>query len=195
METQKFELKKKIVRNCRSWFLSVPRVSVPREKKSPWLRQYQQYISNWCINVKIFMSTITWKSKILNFFSKSLKLNIDLYSDLCWRAEINIQVGLNMHLYDDIGDASLSLRGPISLYLHVICASTFMLRGVAIITMYLHIIHSSIYMLILHKTCTYMLYVQILYLHVKCTVLNCTNTVQNFEAWVFTLLTCSNGKL
>ena len=31
--------------------------------------------------------------------------------DLCWRAEINIQVGLNMHLYDDIGDASSSLRG------------------------------------------------------------------------------------
>ena len=25
---------------------------------------------------------------------------------------INIQVGLNMHLYDDIGDASSSLRGP-----------------------------------------------------------------------------------
>ena len=24
---------------------------------------------------------------------------------------INIQVGLNMHLYDDIGDASSSLRG------------------------------------------------------------------------------------
>ena len=26
--------------------LSVPRVSVPRENKSPWLRQYQSYISN-----------------------------------------------------------------------------------------------------------------------------------------------------
>ena len=32
-----------------------------------------------------------------------------LYFDLCWRAEINIQVGLNMHLYVDIGDASSSL--------------------------------------------------------------------------------------
>ena len=27
---------------------------------------------------------------------------------------INIQVGLNMHLYDDIGDASSSLRGSTS---------------------------------------------------------------------------------
>ena len=27
---------------------------------------------------------------------------------------INIQVGLNMHLYDDIGEASSSLRGPTS---------------------------------------------------------------------------------
>ena len=33
--------------------------------------------------------------------------------DLCWWAEI-IQVGLNMHLYDDIGDASSSLRGSTS---------------------------------------------------------------------------------
>ena len=32
---------------------------------------------------------------------------------------INIQVGLNMHLYDDIGDASSSLRG--SLVRHMPC--------------------------------------------------------------------------
>ena len=36
------------------------------------------------------------------FFQKKLKLNFDLYFDLCQRAEI-VQVGLNMHLYDDIG--------------------------------------------------------------------------------------------
>ena len=30
---------------------------------------------------------------------------------------INIQVGLNMHLYDDIGDASSSLRGSTSSFL------------------------------------------------------------------------------
>ena len=47
----------------------------------------------------------------LNFFQNSLKLNFVLYFDLCWRTDINIQVGLNMHLYVDIGDASSSLRG------------------------------------------------------------------------------------
>ena len=30
---------------------------------------------------------------------------------------INIQVGLNMHLYDDIGDASSSLRGSTSIFI------------------------------------------------------------------------------
>ena len=32
---------------------------------------------------------------------------------------INIQVGLNMHLYDDIGDASSSLRGSISSLMNI----------------------------------------------------------------------------
>ena len=55
-----------------------------------------------------------WLKKIRNwvltcFFFLSSKLNFDL----CRRAEI-IQVGLNMHLYDDIGDASSSLRGSTS---------------------------------------------------------------------------------
>ena len=42
---------------------------------------------------------------------------MDLYFDLCRRAEI-VQVGLNMHLYDDIGDASSSLRGSTSSFLY-----------------------------------------------------------------------------
>ena len=37
-------------------------------KKSPWLRQYQSYISNWCINGKVFTSTTTWEPKNLIFF-------------------------------------------------------------------------------------------------------------------------------
>ena len=40
------------------------------------------------------------------FDLKNSKLNFDL----CWRAEV-IQVGLNMHLYDVIGDASSSIEG------------------------------------------------------------------------------------
>ena len=100
------------VRNWRNWILSVPRVSVCREKKSPWLRQYQSYISNWYVNGKGFTSTTTWEPKNLFFFFK-FEIEFDLYFDLCWRAEI-IQVGLNMHLYVDIGDASSSLRGSTS---------------------------------------------------------------------------------
>ena len=49
-------------------------LSVPREKKSPWLRQYQSYISNSYINGKVITSTTTCKPKIFIFFlQKSLK--------------------------------------------------------------------------------------------------------------------------
>ena len=147
-------------------------LSVPREKKSPWLRQYQSYISNWYINVKVFTSTTTWKPKNLIFFFKfefwivtkswkhpcfvniSLTLVIDTSMEKSSRvlqhgnpkiwifskklefwivmkswnhpsfvnisptivANSIIQVSL-MHLYDDILDASSSLRGSTSSYL------------------------------------------------------------------------------
>ena len=39
------------------------------------------------------------------FYFFKLKLNFDLYFDSCQRPEI-VQVGFNMKLYDDIGDAS-----------------------------------------------------------------------------------------
>ena len=48
------------------------------------------------------------KIEICFFFFK-----LKLYFDLCQRAEI-IQVGLNMYLYVDIGDASSSFRGSTS---------------------------------------------------------------------------------
>ena len=38
------------------------RLSVPREKKSPWLRQYQSNSSNWYINGNVYTSTTAWKS-------------------------------------------------------------------------------------------------------------------------------------
>ena len=47
------------------------------------------------------------------FFSKKFEIEFDLW----WRAEISIQVGLNMHLYVDIGDASSSLWGSTSSFL------------------------------------------------------------------------------
>ena len=58
--------------------------------------------------------------KIWFFSSKKFEIEFDLYFDLCWRHEI-IQVGLNMHLYVDIRDASSSLWGSTSSlhqYLH-----------------------------------------------------------------------------
>ena len=72
--------------NWRNWILSGFRVSVCRETKSPWLRQYQSFISNWYVNGKVFTSTTTWESKNLIFFSKKFEIEFDLYFDLCWRA-------------------------------------------------------------------------------------------------------------
>ena len=91
-------------------FCPYPEFPYAEKKKSPWLRQYQSYIINWYVNGKVFTSTTTWEPKNLIFFSKKFEIEFDLYFDLCWRAEI-IQVGLNMHLYVDIGDASSSLWG------------------------------------------------------------------------------------
>ena len=72
------------------------RLPVPREKKSPWLRQYQSYISNWYINGKVFTRTTTQKSKNWMFFQKSSKLNFDL----CWRAEITLASSISaLHWY------------------------------------------------------------------------------------------------
>ena len=41
-----------------------------REKKSPWLRQYQSYISNWYNNGKVFTSTTPWNPTKFFFFLK-----------------------------------------------------------------------------------------------------------------------------
>ena len=136
METRKFEKKFKKVRN----------LTFDEQLKSPYLRLYQSYISNLYINGKVFTNTTPWKPPNLIFFVEVRNLNFDfwrtaktkrasrvlqhenqeffflkfeiefdLYFDLCQRAKI-IQVGLNMHLYVDIGDASSSLWGSTSSY-------------------------------------------------------------------------------
>ena len=112
----------KIFQKVRNWILSVPWVSVCLEKKLPWLRQYQSYISNWYVNGKVFTSTTTWEPKNLFFFSKKFEIEFDLYFDFCWSAEIIQVIIRHMHLYVDIGDASSSLWGSTSsyiLYLHL----------------------------------------------------------------------------
>ena len=83
---------------CLSVFLSVRTsvcLSVPREKKSPQLRQYQSNISNWYINGKVFTSTTAWKLKNLNFFKKVRNSNFDL-----WRwAEITLASSISVLQY------------------------------------------------------------------------------------------------
>ena len=106
-------------------FRLYPEFPYAEKKKSPWLRQYQSYISIWYVNGKVFTSTTTWEPKnLIFFFSKKFEIEFDLYFDLCWRAEI-IQVGLNMHLYDDIWDASSSLWGSTSSLNHEILVKKY----------------------------------------------------------------------
>ena len=74
------------VRNWRNWILSVPRVSVCREKKSPWLRQYQSYISIWYINGKVFTSryyNIVVSTKKNDFLKKKHAYRSVLFSLYC----------------------------------------------------------------------------------------------------------------
>ena len=77
------------VGNRRNWILSVPRVSIRREKKSPWLFVNISPTLVIDTSTERSSSTTTWEPKIW-FFSKKFEIEFDL----CWRAEINIQVGL-----------------------------------------------------------------------------------------------------
>ena len=78
--TPNFELWLEIFRVPTRFHMMIPkpclfvRLSVPREKKSPWLRQYLSYTGNWYINGKVFTSTTAWEPKnLIFFFQKSLK--------------------------------------------------------------------------------------------------------------------------
>ena len=74
METQKCENFSKCSKLTKLNYVRTPSFCMPR-KKSPWLRQYQSYISNWYVNGKVFTSTTTWEPKNLILFQKSSKLN------------------------------------------------------------------------------------------------------------------------
>ena len=114
METQKCVFFFFKVRNQRNWILSVPRVSVRREKKSPWLCQYQSYISNWYVNGKVFTSTTTWELIFFFFFILEARNWIWLLFWLVLKSWN--QHSSRSHLYVDIGDASSSLWGSTSSY-------------------------------------------------------------------------------
>ena len=59
-------------------FCPYPEFPYAEKKKSPWLRQYQSYISNWYVNGKVFTSTRynMGTKKFDFFFQKSSKLNL-----------------------------------------------------------------------------------------------------------------------
>ena len=71
--------------------MSVPRVSVHREKKSLcFLNISPTLVINASMERSSRVFTTAWKSKNLIFFKKSMKLNFDLYFDVCQRAEITL---------------------------------------------------------------------------------------------------------
>ena len=49
-------------------FCPYPEFPYAEKKKTPWLRQYQSYMSNWYVNGKVFTSTTTWEQKKLILF-------------------------------------------------------------------------------------------------------------------------------
>ena len=58
--------------NPKIWFFFSKKFEIriltfDEELKSPYLRQYQSYISNWYINGKVFTSTTPWKTRNVKF--------------------------------------------------------------------------------------------------------------------------------
>ena len=67
--------------NSKIWFkkkkFEIQILTSAEQLKSPSLRQYQSYISNWHINGKVFTSTTAWEPKnLIFFFSKKFEIRI-----------------------------------------------------------------------------------------------------------------------
>ena len=85
METRKFEFFSKK--------FEIRILTFDEELKSPYLRQYQSYISNWYINGKVFTSTTQWKPRNLIFsFKKVWNSNFDFWR----RAEITLASSISV---------------------------------------------------------------------------------------------------
>ena len=84
--------------NPKIWFFSSKKFEIriltfDEELKSPYLRQYQSYISNWYINGKVFTSTTPWKPRNLIFFFKKVwNSNFDFWR----RAEIALASSISV---------------------------------------------------------------------------------------------------
>ena len=78
-----FELKFFVCRHVSIWgfrnlVCPYPECPYPENWKSPWLRQYQSYISNWYINGKVFTA---WKPRKFIYFSKKFEIELFLYTE------------------------------------------------------------------------------------------------------------------
>ena len=118
-ETQEFEKKSKSLKLTKWNFVRTP--SFRTLIKEIVLASL---ISVLLIPTRVIDMSMEMSSRVLQngnqkiwFFFLKFEIEFDLYFDLCWRAEIIIQVGLNMHLYVDIGDASSSLWGSTSSFI------------------------------------------------------------------------------
>ena len=94
----------------RNWILTFI-LTCAEVLKSPWLRQYQSYSSNWYMIGELFTSTTAWEPKKKNFFfflNAYLSVSAVMFCEqfLAYTVQligaimlsINIQVGLNMYL-------------------------------------------------------------------------------------------------
>ena len=76
-----------------SKMFEIRNLTFDKELKSPYLRLYQSYISNWYINGKVFTSTTPWKPKNLIFFFKKVRnSNFDFWR----RAEITLASSISV---------------------------------------------------------------------------------------------------
>ena len=84
--------------NPKIWFFffkkfEIRNLTFDEELKSPYLRRYQLYISNWYINGKVFTSTTPWKPQNLIFFFKKVRnSNFDFWR----RAEITLASSISV---------------------------------------------------------------------------------------------------
>ena len=92
-------------------FCPYPEFPYAEKKESPWLRQYQPYISNWYVNGKVSTSTTTWEPKNLIFFFKKVRNWIRLVFWLVVKSWNHSSRSQHAPIYVDIGDASSSLWG------------------------------------------------------------------------------------
>ena len=88
METQKFDFFFKKIQNSNFDFWRRAEIILASS-----ISDYQSYISNWYINVKVFTSTTAWEQKKIDFFLKKVH---NSYFDFWRRAEITLASSISV---------------------------------------------------------------------------------------------------